>query len=105
MKIFLFFYLRFKIKNCFNPVLQHYYQCISQRAIDEKTEVPEIDPVILEYLCPEKKMKCKEELDNFKKLFNLKEQDIKKEKGKVFWRKIIENQQKESLGIFFAKNS
>ena len=85
-----------KVKNTFNPVLQYFYQCFIHRGFNEDDKLPELDPLIAEYVRPNKDLFEKAELsiNNAKTSFNLKENPIKKAVQKIYWRDMI-NKEKE----------
>ncbi|XP_006817632.1 X-ray repair cross-complementing protein 5-like [Saccoglossus kowalevskii] len=62
-----------KPKLTFNPYLQRVYQCLQHRVLNPNDPVPDIDPVIGQYLqpCQEVLTKCKPNLDKMTKVFKL----------------------------------
>lgn len=41
------------MENTFNPVHQYFYQTVFHRALHNEDEIPELDPVIRNYISPE----------------------------------------------------
>ena len=89
-------YEALKISETFSPVLQYFYQCLIHRAFNDDTQLPPLDPLIANYVRPDKKLfdKVKMYIDNLAKQFPLKEQEVKEEKEKVFWRNVYEQEAK-----------
>eukprot|EP00828_Plagiopyla_frontata_P035002 TRINITY_DN4569_c0_g1_i2.p1 TRINITY_DN4569_c0_g1~~TRINITY_DN4569_c0_g1_i2.p1 ORF type:complete len:303 (-),score=81.79 TRINITY_DN4569_c0_g1_i2:145-1053(-) len=86
----------------FNPILQYFYQCAIDKAVDqeeEKNELKPLDPIINDAVHPENIMQtnCKEEIKNFGKQFKLKVNEIKKEVPKIFWKQLLEQKKKEGI--------
>lgn len=85
-----------KISQTFNPVLQHYYQCLQFRALHPKDPLPTLDPQIAKYCLPE------ENPDSF--LFKLVERNTHQiqEFAKSFPLKKIEKKTREKRKYWFA---
>eukprot|EP01012_Entosiphon_sulcatum_P025587 TRINITY_DN30931_c0_g1_i1.p1 TRINITY_DN30931_c0_g1~~TRINITY_DN30931_c0_g1_i1.p1 ORF type:complete len:790 (+),score=120.93 TRINITY_DN30931_c0_g1_i1:94-2370(+) len=57
-----------KPKSLFNPCIQHFYQCVRQRALNKDTAIPRLDPAIASYtLAWEEKGVLRHMLDNASK--------------------------------------
>lgn len=88
-------YEALKINETFNPVLQYFYQCLLHRAFHEDTQLAPLDPLIANYVRPDKKIFDKASLyiSNMVKSFPLTEKEIS-DKGaqKVYWREIIQQE-------------
>lgn len=86
-----------KTSSTYNPSLQYFYQCLIHRAFNEDDKLPEIDPVISNYVRPDKRIfqKAQASIENVEKSFTLKENKEKKDKGKVYWRQMLQEEAKK----------
>lgn len=50
-----------KVENTFNPVHQYFYQTVFHRAAHNDSEIPDLDPVIKDYITPEERTHKKAE--------------------------------------------
>ena len=81
-----------KCSSTYNPTLHYYYQCLTHRAFHEDDKLPPLDPVIANYVRPDKKMfdKAKLAIENIDKLFTFKENPKKDaSKAKMFWSQML----------------
>ncbi len=62
-----------KPKHTFNPVLQHFYQCVQKRAFNKHASLPKLDPLIEKYVNPDEQLleKSENSLIEFKIQFPL----------------------------------
>jgi len=82
----------------YNPTLHYYYQCLVHRVFNEDDKLPPLDPVIANYVRPDKKIfdKAKLNIENIEKVFTLKENPKKdKTKSKMFWGEMLAEAQKK----------
>ena len=84
------------MENTFNPTRQYFYQSIFYRAINDRSDLPPLDPVIQGYLSPEteKYKEAQSLMGEVKKAFRLHKKEIKQkkedQKKSVVWKDIIE---------------
>ena len=77
---------------------QYFYQTVFHRALHNENEIPDLDPVIKEYITPEERKYEQTEgvTKEIKKEFKLNKKDLtskkEKEKKTVVWRDIISNE-------------
>ncbi|XP_076083778.1 X-ray repair cross-complementing protein 5-like [Mytilus galloprovincialis] len=64
-----------KPKFVFNPHFQRLYQCLQHRALNPDDQLPELSPLIANYLKPPQEIitKCEPEVEKIQKLFKLEE--------------------------------
>ncbi|KAM9991022.1 hypothetical protein ACTFIY_007074 [Dictyostelium cf. discoideum] len=57
----------------YNPLLQHFYQCLHHRSLHPNTQIPKLDPIIAEYINPDQIImnKSKQSIKNFADKFPL----------------------------------
>jgi ATP-dependent DNA helicase 2 subunit 2 len=60
-------------KYTYNPALQHFYQCVTHRALHPDESLPKLDPIIHKYSHPDETLfaKAKPVLSHFKEKFVL----------------------------------
>jgi len=71
-----------KPKMTFNPYLQRLYQCMQHRVLNPDDPLPELSPLVAEYLKPPQEVttKCEATVTKMKQLFKLEDISKKKEK-------------------------
>lgn len=95
-----------KPKNTYNPVLQHFYQCVQKRALDKEAALPPLDPAIAKYLNPDGALfaKAKQALEDFEQKFPVTKLDANKSKlERRFWRDTLANAADISLESYGAE--
>lgn len=87
-------------KMTFNPVLQHLYQTIQQRALNpDDASLPELDANIAAYIKPDQGLfeKAEKEVKRFREAFDLKNVEKETKKKRVSWRDfVLKEENKES---------
>jgi hypothetical protein len=90
-----------KVKTTINPINQRFFQCAVHRALnqDQSEPLPPVDPVIDKQINPERETRklFSKDLEEFKRTFTLKENEIKKPKSKLFWKDLIERELKKKI--------
>jgi len=80
---------------CFNPILQHFYDSLLARAVDNQEKLPPISKAIDDYARPDKVLfeEADDAIKHFKSLFTLKQvEKAKKNTSQYLWKKIIEDE-------------
>ncbi|XP_062520922.1 X-ray repair cross-complementing protein 5-like [Corticium candelabrum] len=72
----------FEPKKTFNPVLQRMFQCIRTRALNPDDALPDLDPLLAEYVQPPRELLtiCEQQLEKIKELFPLEKVEKKTRK-------------------------
>jgi ATP-dependent DNA helicase 2 subunit 2 len=83
-----------KPKHTFNPVLQHFYQSVQNRALDKNRPIDELDPVIKSYINPDQQLKerASQAITNFRQNFLLQKVEQQKKGPKRHWRDYLDLQ-------------
>lgn len=92
---------KLKPTQTYNPVLQHFYQCVEHKALKKENNLPNLDEMIGDYLKPDKKLFENNKYVSFMpKVFDIKEKEQKEDKKKrVFWREMIKSEIQEETGV------
>lgn len=74
-----------------NPVLQHFLQCVRQRALDPGAPLDKLDPALLEYLQPIEELvtQSADVIDRFKQLFPLTPVAEAEKSTRKFWTEAV----------------
>lgn len=74
----------------YNPVLQHFYQSVTQRALDPAAPIQPLNPIIADYLQPDKRLleSARPALDEIRRQFPLQRVvvDAERQKRVLHWR-------------------
>lgn len=83
-----------KPKYTYNPILQHFYQCVQHRALHPHSPLPTLDLLIKKYIYPDEELFHKANLvfKNFKEIFPLEKTESKEKIERIYWKDSIQQQ-------------
>ncbi|KYQ93240.1 ATP-dependent DNA helicase [Tieghemostelium lacteum] len=72
----------------YNPLLQHFYQCLHHRALQPGSAIPKLDPIIENYINPDEQIleRAKDSISQFNSQFTLQKTTAFKDKSQVKYR-------------------
>ncbi len=77
-----------KPKHTYNPVLQHFYQCVQKRAMNPDAPLPPLDPTIAQYVNPDAELfeHASAALQQVAEQFTLTKTDHKQKLARKYWK-------------------
>jgi ATP-dependent DNA helicase 2 subunit 2 len=94
-------------KYTYNPALQHFYQCVTRRALHPEEPLPQVDPNIRKYSTPDETLfaKAQSVISHFKEKFVLVRTDQKEKEGRRrFWSEAFLRDEDITLESYLASD-